>query len=310
MTALKLFDMLIMPILRYCAEVWSPSYIQKLTSNNLLSLCEKCPIEKIHNKFCRFVLGVNKFSTNAGVKAEFGRRPLLINLLIHSIKYWFYLGDKNANSVVKNAYLDDYQSAQSHCWTSKIKLLLGTFSLMHVWESHGTKHKNKITHMLLQNLFSQHDNEWYSLISSNDSKLRTYCTFKSNYEFENYLLFGSTGKFREFCKFRISAHQLRIETGRYTKPHKTPLENRTCLLCDSGAIEDEKHFLLQCPTYSIERSTLFSTLNKFSLFEDLPENDKFTFLMTYNNGDMEILKLIVDFVDECMNKRNINLSAL
>jgi uncharacterized protein YpiB (UPF0302 family) len=54
-TALKLFDTLIMPILRYGSEVWGPSYINKLNSNNFLELCEKCPIEKIHNKFCRYM---------------------------------------------------------------------------------------------------------------------------------------------------------------------------------------------------------------------------------------------------------------
>ena len=42
-------------------------------------------------------------------------------------------------------------------------------------------------------------------------------------------------------RFRISAHKLEIEIGRYTTP-KTPLENRLCKQCNSSEIEDEEHF--------------------------------------------------------------------
>ena len=39
-------------------------------------------------------------------------------------------------------------------------------------------------------------------------------------------------------KFRLSAHRLRIETGRHTKP-KTLLEKRKCHTCNN--LEDEFH---------------------------------------------------------------------
>ena len=47
-------------------------------------------------------------------------------------------------------------------------------------------------------------------------------------------------------RFRISSHQLRIETGRY---ENTPRNERLCLFCTSNKIEDENHFLLDCKTY-------------------------------------------------------------
>jgi len=302
-TALKLFDMLIVPILRYCAEIWSPGYINKLHSNNLLSLCEKCPVEKIHNKFCRFVLGVNRYTTTAGVKAELGRRPLLIHFLIHSMKYWFYLCDKNINTLVRNAYLDTYSTLNSFRWISQIKLLLNTFQLAHVWDDQGSKYKNKIIYILKSNMFFQHDNEWRSLITKQDSKLRTYSIFKLKYDIENFLLSTSTITTRDFIKLRLSAHRLRIETGRYTRPQKTPLDDRTCLVCGTSDIEDEKHFLLHCSKYDTERRTLFNRLSMFTSFMDLNENDQFIFLMSYNDGDLEILKIVTEFVNTCMTKR-------
>ena len=62
-------------------------------------------------------------------------------------------------------------------------------------------------------------------------------------------------------KFRISTHSLSIETGRYErKPNKENKlikilrEERTCLYCiNNNDVEDEMHFLLKCPLYSVER---------------------------------------------------------
>ena len=48
---------------------------------------------------------------------------------------------------------------------------------------------------------------------------------------------------------RISAHQLRIETGRYARNH-TERHNRLCTLCNTIDIEDEYHFFFICPIYS------------------------------------------------------------
>jgi len=50
-------------------------------------------------------------------------------------------------------------------------------------------------------------------------------------------------------RFRCSNHCLEIETGRRTKPLKTPICERLCKQCSLGAVEDEDHFLLVCPAY-------------------------------------------------------------
>ena len=45
-----------------------------------------------------------------------------------------------------------------------------------------------------------------------------------------------------------SSHRLEIEAGRWHKPIRTPVENRKCKRCD--VIENEFHFLFECPLYS------------------------------------------------------------
>ena len=43
-------------------------------------------------------------------------------------------------------------------------------------------------------------------------------------------------------------HRLAIESGRWTKPTKTPLEERLCYQCST--LIDERHFVLKCPAHS------------------------------------------------------------
>ena len=46
-------------------------------------------------------------------------------------------------------------------------------------------------------------------------------------------------------KYRLTAHKLSIETGRY---YNAPRENRICPLCLTDE-EDEYHFIFICPFY-------------------------------------------------------------
>ena len=48
-------------------------------------------------------------------------------------------------------------------------------------------------------------------------------------------------------KYRLSAHILSIETGRY---HQIARNGRICSLCIMNILEDEYHFVVVCPFYS------------------------------------------------------------
>jgi hypothetical protein len=75
------------------------------------------------------------------------------------------------------------------------------------------------------------------------NKLRTYRKFKSIFKLEPYLLFETKQHRKLLTKFRISAHNLNIEKGRYIG---TKVEDRICNLCKNN-IEDEVHFLITSP---------------------------------------------------------------
>ena len=60
-------------------------------------------------------------------------------------------------------------------------------------------------------------------------------------------------------KFRAGVSLLRIETGRYESNGSgtsgIPVHERICLCCNMG-IEDERHFICDCPVYSTQRMNL------------------------------------------------------
>ena len=87
--------------------------------------------------------------------------------------------------------------------------------------------------MVKSQLIIQFKHNWLSKLSKceedNAGKIRTYA-FKNIFKCENYLNVIKDGKIRScLTKFRISAHKLEIEKGRYSN---TPLNNRICKFCN------------------------------------------------------------------------------
>ena len=102
----------------------------------------------------------------------------------------------------------------------------------------------------------------------NNPQLRTYSLFKKEFIIEPYLLQVVDYKLRKvIARFRLSNHDLKVETGRHCKP-KIPLEQRICRLCKENVIEDETHFLMCCPAYSQLRETLITIRNQDGLIND------------------------------------------
>ena len=81
---------------------------------------------------------------------------------------------------------------------------------------------------------------------------------------------------------------MEIEKGRYKN---LPVNQRLCGLCDGGAVVNEIHFSLQCPSLGPQRSLFLEKINiKFKNFSKLDNISKFIWLMS--NEDSEVMKEI------------------
>ena len=65
-------------------------------------------------------------------------------------------------------------------------------------------------------------------------------------------------KRKTITRWRLSSHQLRIETGRYSRPY-TEKKDRLCQICD--VVEDESHALYDCRAHKFIRERYEQSIN-------------------------------------------------
>jgi hypothetical protein len=112
---------------------------------------------------------------------------------------------------------------------------------------------------------------------------------------KNYLsILRSAKKKINISKIRTNSHELHSETRCWTTP-KTPWDERICHLCDTKQVEDEKHFLLDCPTYTHIRSQFKNIFH----ITNLPN-----LIIHQNYGDIGMLPSML------IEHRNTNLKKL
>ena len=129
-TALKLFDILILPILLYASEVWQPY----LNLND--EKWEKTKVEQIHTQFIKRLLGLNRSTTNILARGEVNRHNLQEQILNRNINYIKYIKIKNNNELVKQAFeFETERDAEKNKITSNI--IKFTDPNMHIFENPG-----------------------------------------------------------------------------------------------------------------------------------------------------------------------------
>ena len=142
-------------------------------------------------------------------------------------------------------------------------------------------------------------------------KLRNYRLYKHHFRKEEYLTEISHRPYRSsFAKLRLSAHKLKIETGRYVKKEdKVPPSERICNFCKLQECEDEYHLMMRCELYKNERDILMQRVTSlFPHIHSYRDVVLYEWLMANLNGD--ILLSIGKFIHSCFEKRSISTSAL
>ena len=84
---------------------------------------------------------------------------------------------------------------------------------------------------------------------------------KGSFKIEPYIVQIKNRNQRHWLsRYRTSAHSLRIEAGRYTRP-VTPVCDRICRYCEDESIDDEMHFILFCSTFKLKRQCFLMRLS-------------------------------------------------
>ena len=287
--SIHLYNYMVRPILLYASDFWG-----------CLKHPKNSPIERLHNMFCKQLLGVQKQTNTIGVLLELGMVPITLLANKAATKNWDRIRRNKGNNLLSASYKNALQ--ENLPWTSSIKTLLESNGILQSFLTvndpiRGIQPK-PIDNLIYQRLIDQfHQNSFENIKES--SKLKTYSTFKNEIGMEKYLTEIINIKYRcAMTKLRLSNHSLSIETGRHTK---TERQNRLCPFCHR-IIEDEIHFLIQCPTYKELRDKLLSPhiLNNITLCDE----DKFTNILKQKE-----LKLTAKYIYEAFEIRKITLDV-
>ena len=282
--SLNLFHSLIKPIALYCSEVWNHFTYRQMSALEqdkvpLFTFMTSSEIGRIHQKFLKYILGVNCSCSNTATLGELGEFPIMLYGFTRLLKFWHRTANLSESILVKqalniqNIYSDQFE------WMSSVKFLLkfiGMDEYLNNPESIGIDSFSKLCHTKLRQICVK---QW-RLRLVNEPKLRFYKLFKTGFNFENYLEMIPNFQLRKsITKFRCSDHRLEIETGRH---RKIPINERVCKMC-ACEVETEEHFLRWCPKYKKLREKYFGQPTTFIHWVSIIKcDDK---MMAFNLGN-------------------------
>ena len=233
---------------------------------------------------------------------------LLVKLFLLTQRVQFHPRQKPHTAVLPGAhpFVFHIDGSAESTFSHHISCLLKYFGFTHVWDNKTTLSVPRLMHAVKKTMFSRYEQFFYAFIQGSflkencTNKLRTYCTFKKTYNFENYLGVSVEKKIvSQYSRFRLSNHRLNIEVARYSR---TPVTQRTCNICSSSEIEDEFHFLCICSKYANLRNIFFEDIGKFIVdFDTLSLHERFVMLLSSQQSDVNLL--VVNYVNKCFELR-------
>ena len=172
-TTLYLFDSLIKPILLYASDFWAT-----------LKLPQNTPVELLHRKFCKQLLGVNLQTTNNAVYLELGRLPLEIYAKKNAAKNWdrIYL-----QQIGNELLLASCNAPTENNWISTVK---NTFEKVDMLGTFLNESPSETITPFSALFYREREVFIQTALESiqNMSKMKTYTLLKQNWKIEDYLL--------------------------------------------------------------------------------------------------------------------------
>ena len=273
----------------------------------------------LNQKICRMLLSVHKKTSRLAVLGEFGRYPMLVPALKLCLKYNYSIETSDKNSLIYKAFNEMKKYPELDCWYSRV---CDIKSLLDIKRAYGPPHK--VGCMIDKSNKSKFDifflDQINQIKTGNDgqdhNKLRLYKKLKGSFTQEPYLCKIPNRNQRTWLsRFRTSAHNFRVESGRHTSP-VTQFSDRVCTYCDSGEIDTELHGILMCNTFVLKRQCFLSRVSEICpLFDIMPVEQQLITLLCPATAELakcvsKYLGIISDTRKEIDNGLNRNYLLL
>ena len=215
-------------------------------------------IEKVQLRFLKLLLGVKATTPSCMIYGELGIYPLLVDVKIRLLTFWFKLvkdylqgSNKISNLMFRLGMQIEENNQPTQAWLKFVKITLENLGLGYIWNDPLldltiTKFKSIIT----ERITDQYKQNWKEEIDRNNICI-SYRLFKTEFGFESYLANLLPSLRRNYLKFRLSAHRLPIQQLRYID---IPRHERLCTVCDLEEVGDEFHYIFNCNNQDISQN--------------------------------------------------------
>lgn len=213
--------------------------------------------EVLARKMAKAILGVRTSTSNEVVMGELGWWTMRGRRDYLRLMYW-----REVMARKEGLRWEVYEESRRRkdmkdSWCNYTERLMKEVGLEEDWNyKFFDEDKEVWKRKVIERIQEREQREWRERMSKKD-KLRTYRKVKNELRMEQYLreTKGKRNQRRVMTMMRGGSNDLRIERGRYCD---LSVEDRICLFCDSGEIEDEEHFLCRCSAWSEERDRCVS----------------------------------------------------
>ena len=310
--SITLWQALVRSILEYGSEVWGK---------------EQWPEgEQVQADMAKRILRCSKMTARQAMYGDLGWWKLQTRRNLKKLIYWFHIQSLPDNRLLKKVYMATKLKGKPTSWASTVGNLLNTYGLSHVWQNPQliynldnkgnleaktiSDHKQCWRRFISSKIFDHEQKSWWSdmVINGENSKLRTYVTFKKSLRLEKYLLAPSSNAGKRFhTSLRSGTNILAIDMDRRVGIHK---DFRFCKQCDLKLVEDEKHFLVYCPKYAQLRNNFYQSILNITAtkwnFMTRPPDEVFILLMQGTGDQFEsiIFRLFHSYLEKCFKLRD------
>ena len=225
--------------------------------------------EQIQRRMGKMILRCSEKMTNEVVLGELGWWSMKGRRDLVRLLFWGKVVGMSHSRLVHHLYSvsrAQYQAGKQSKWCKEVHALLQSIGLEHVWSQDGlSEEESKLWHATLQAKIQHREEEAWRKAMQGKPKLRTYRLLKDRLCFEDYLTHPDVRARETMTRLRGGTNELRIEKGRHratNRDHILHESERVCLICASGEVEDERHFLIDCAEYEDLRETMFDVVDE------------------------------------------------
>jgi hypothetical protein len=252
----RLWQALGLPVLSYGTEVWG---VGKTLAKQL---------EKVQKYVGQRVLGCGQMSSEFLVRGELAWTSLAGRRDETKLRFLGRLLTMSEKRVVRQVFTVRCKDAQKSRglgkgWCSKIAVLLEKYGLVERFETlvaAGAKGLTAWRLAVQEAVWEKEEAAWKEGIAARE-KLARYGRIKPELVLEPFVNSSAAEQRSAALKVRLRGGRsaLEVERGKYVGLERC---KRVCQVCNSGKVEDEEHFLLECEALEDTRSRMWRVVEE------------------------------------------------